>query len=141
VSGFLLDTNVISELVKPKPQSSVTQWIEATDESLLYLNHKILLMNGTLVYMKANTLPFAPIIYKGYEKQDVRDPYFTSPIIKMSPIQKMATVLANKYVDGIELHTEPPIVYDSNDPQFAMDGGPRIEPGAKQVASQALSSR
>jgi predicted nucleic acid-binding protein len=38
VSGFLLDTNVISELVKPRPAATVTAWIESTDESLLYLS-------------------------------------------------------------------------------------------------------
>ena len=38
MSGFLLDTNVISELVKPRPEASVTAWIEGTDESLLYLS-------------------------------------------------------------------------------------------------------
>jgi len=38
VSGFLLDTNVISELVRPKPDPKVTAWIDATDESLLYLS-------------------------------------------------------------------------------------------------------
>jgi predicted nucleic acid-binding protein len=38
VSGFLLDTNVISELVKVKPEPRVTKWIEATDETLLYLS-------------------------------------------------------------------------------------------------------
>jgi len=38
VSGFLLDTNIISELVKPKPEANVTEWIENTDESLLYLS-------------------------------------------------------------------------------------------------------
>jgi len=38
VSGFLLDTNVISELVKPEPEANVTEWIENTDESLLYLS-------------------------------------------------------------------------------------------------------
>ena len=38
MSGFLLDTNVISELVKPKPETNVTAWIEDTDESLLYLS-------------------------------------------------------------------------------------------------------
>jgi len=38
VSGFLLDTNIISELVKPKPEENVTAWIEDTDESLLYLS-------------------------------------------------------------------------------------------------------
>ena len=38
MSGFLLDTNVISELVKPRPEATVTTWIEDTDESLLYLS-------------------------------------------------------------------------------------------------------
>jgi len=38
MSGFLLDTNVISELVRPKPEPKVTAWIDATDESLLYLS-------------------------------------------------------------------------------------------------------
>lgn len=38
MSGFLLDTNIISELVKPRPEPSVTAWIEGTDESLLYLS-------------------------------------------------------------------------------------------------------
>ena len=38
MSGFLLDTIVISELVKARPDPGVTQWIEATDEILLYLS-------------------------------------------------------------------------------------------------------
>jgi len=38
VSGFLLDTNIISELVKAKPEPDVTTWIEATDETLLHLS-------------------------------------------------------------------------------------------------------
>lgn len=38
MNGFLLDTNVISELVKPRPEPLVTTWIEATEESLLYLS-------------------------------------------------------------------------------------------------------
>jgi toxin FitB len=38
VSGFLLDTNIISELIKPRPETTVTSWVEATDESLLYLS-------------------------------------------------------------------------------------------------------
>lgn len=113
--------------------------IERHDGDLFYPNHKVILMNGTLVYMKAVKTPWMPVIYRGYEKQDVRDPYFTSPIIKMSPMQKMATVLANKYVDGIELYLEPPVVYDGTDPQFVMDGGPRIEPGAKSATKGSSS--
>ena len=36
--GFLLDTNVISELIRAKPEPRVVAWIEATDERLLYLS-------------------------------------------------------------------------------------------------------
>jgi toxin FitB len=38
LSGFLLDTNVISELVRRKPEPKVTAWVEATDEMLLHLS-------------------------------------------------------------------------------------------------------
>jgi len=38
VSGFLLDTNVVSELVKFKPEPKVAAWMEATEESLLRLS-------------------------------------------------------------------------------------------------------
>ena len=38
MSSFLLDTNVISELVRPRPDAHVRRWIEGTDESLLYLS-------------------------------------------------------------------------------------------------------
>lgn len=38
MSGFLLDTNVVSELIKPKPEPKVQQWIDSTDENLLYLS-------------------------------------------------------------------------------------------------------
>jgi len=38
VSGFLLDTNIISELIKPKPEAKLTEWVESADEDLLYLS-------------------------------------------------------------------------------------------------------
>lgn len=38
MSGFLLDTNVLSELVRRKPDTRVTAWLEATDEDLLHLS-------------------------------------------------------------------------------------------------------
>jgi predicted nucleic acid-binding protein len=38
MTGFLLDTNCISEVVRLKPDPSVTAWIEAAEESLLYLS-------------------------------------------------------------------------------------------------------
>ena len=38
MSGYLLDTNCISELVRLKPEPSVIVWMQATDETLLYLS-------------------------------------------------------------------------------------------------------
>jgi predicted nucleic acid-binding protein len=38
VSGFLLDTNVLSELIRPRAEPRVVAWVEATDESLLHLS-------------------------------------------------------------------------------------------------------
>lgn len=38
MSGFLLDTNVLSELVKPKPYPPVVNWISNADESLLHFS-------------------------------------------------------------------------------------------------------
>ena len=38
MSGFLLDTNCISELVRNKPEPRVMDWMRAAEESLLYLS-------------------------------------------------------------------------------------------------------
>ena len=38
MNGFLLDTNVISEIVRPRPHAGVAQWLDATDESLLHIS-------------------------------------------------------------------------------------------------------
>ena len=36
-SGFLLDTNVVSELMTPRPSRGVVAWVDTTPEDLLYL--------------------------------------------------------------------------------------------------------
>jgi predicted nucleic acid-binding protein len=38
MSGFLLDTNVISEIVREKPDPNVLDWFDAADETVLYLS-------------------------------------------------------------------------------------------------------
>ena len=38
MSGFLLDTNCVSELIRPKPEPRVMEWMEAADEAMLYLS-------------------------------------------------------------------------------------------------------
>src|SRR5258707_4120525 len=38
MSSYLLDTNVVSELRKPKPHGAVLAWMEAVDENDLFLS-------------------------------------------------------------------------------------------------------
>jgi predicted nucleic acid-binding protein len=38
MNGFLLDTNVPSELTKPQPDSHVEEWLDAADDERLYLS-------------------------------------------------------------------------------------------------------
>lgn len=106
----------------------------SSGDDMEFPNHKVILANGTLVYFAPFELPYPELIYSGYEKMDVRDPYYISPIIKMSPLHKMATILSNRYIDCIELDIEKPIAYDGNDADLVAQGGPPIFPGAKVAA-------
>src|SRR5271170_2045105 len=38
MSGYLLDTNCVSELVRPNPEPRVLEWVDSTDEAILYLS-------------------------------------------------------------------------------------------------------
>lgn len=38
MSGYLVDTNVISELRRPSPHQAVAGWLASTDDSLLYIS-------------------------------------------------------------------------------------------------------
>jgi len=105
--------------------------IQRNDGDIYLPNSKVILANGIIVYYSPVETPFPPIIYGGYERQDVRDPYYTSPLIKLSPTQKMASRSANKFLDSVDLETEPPIVYDASDPSYVENGGPLIAPGSK----------
>lgn len=105
--------------------------IERGDGDIYLPNSEVRLANGKLIYWATGDLPYPNVIYSGYERQDVRDPYYTSPIIKMSPTHKMNTITANEFIDGTKLKLKPPIEYDSNDPDYAMNDGPVLAPGAK----------
>lgn len=105
--------------------------IPRQDADILLPNSEVILANGTIVYYSPAKLPYPRVIYNGYERLDVRDPYYTSPLIKTAPMHKMASRLANKTLDAVDLSNEPPIVYDGNDPNFVQNGGPTIAPGAK----------
>jgi hypothetical protein len=105
--------------------------IERGDGDIFLPNMKVILANGKLVFAEVNPLPYPAVIFSGYERQDIRDPYYTSPIIKQSPTHKFTTVMANEFVDSIRLKTKPPVEYDGNDPDYVSNGGPSLEPGSK----------
>jgi len=105
--------------------------ISRNDGDILLPNSEVILANGTFVYFSPAKLPYPRVIYNGYERMDVRDPYYTSPLIKTAPLHKMASKLANKTLDSVDLHVEPAIVYEGNDPNFVLNGGPIIAPGVK----------
>lgn len=105
--------------------------IKRTDAEIFLPNCKAITANNTIIYYAPNDLPYAPIIFGGYERIDVRDPYYTSPIVKLSPMQKLGSVMVNKFIEAVALKTEPPIVYDGSDAYFVQTGGPVIAPGYK----------
>jgi len=90
-------------------------------------NMKIIVANDTVLF--AQPMDHLSIIYAGYDRVDVRDPYYMSPLVKHSPNHKLSTIIANRFVDATELKIEPPGTYDGNDPQLVLQGGPIIEPG------------
>jgi hypothetical protein len=108
--------------------------IERDDGDIYLPNSKCMTANGTVIFYKANDLPFPEVIYQGYERQDIRDPYFTSPIEKNSPMQKMVTILANQFIDAVGMHTLPPVTYDSTDPTLVANGGINYWPGGQTPA-------
>lgn len=105
--------------------------IERGEGDIYLPNSEVVLANDKLVYYNEADLPYPNVIFAGYERQDVRDPYYTSPIIKQSPTHRMTTIMANKFLDATSLRVEPPIEYDANDPEYVMNGGPDISPGSK----------
>ena len=38
MSGFLVDTNVISEFTKPRPESRVIRWLDAADPESMFVS-------------------------------------------------------------------------------------------------------
>lgn len=105
--------------------------IKRDDGDIILPNSKVILANDQIVYYAPNDLPYPSVIYSGYERMDVRDPYYSSPLIKLSPMQKLGSELANKLIDSMWMKVEPPVAYDASDPQLVLDGGPRMAPGSK----------
>ncbi len=98
---------------------------------VLLPNRLWFLVKDQIIWGEVNELDHSPIIYFGYERDNVLNPYFSSPLIKRSPSLKLSTHLANKFIDAVDIKTRPPIAYSSVDPNYADSDGPVMEPGAK----------
>ena len=96
-------------------------------EDVFLPNMKIIVANNTVLYAEPNHC--TTVIYGGYDRVDVRDPYYMSPLVKQSTNHRIITTIANKFIDNIELKLEPPLVYDGNDPTLVAMGGPKMIPG------------
>ena len=103
-------------------------------QDILLLNSRAILANGKIIHYQPNPNPYPSIIYNGWERLDVRDPYYVSPLVKFSVNQTIGSVLANRLLDAVDLKTEPPVSYDGNDPDMQLNGGPDLSPGAKNAS-------
>ena len=93
-------------------------------------NVKIILANDIIVFAESSKTKYKNIIYNGYERLDVRDPYYVSPLMKQSANQVMASTLINKFIDGVARAVEPPTDYLESDSFLNAEGGPSNAPSA-----------
>ncbi len=105
-------------------------FLKRHDGNILFPNRKTVVNGTVFLESTVNKTAYSPVIYTGYERDDVRDPYFTSPIVKRAPMGKFATHMANKTMDSVDLKVSPPIAYDSLDNSMKGEG-PQIYPNAK----------
>ena len=83
-----------------------------------------------VVRLEKNSMPWRSYVFFDYLKDDVNSPYGGSPLAKASPVQAAATLALNDLLAAGHLNAKPPVAYDRNDSQFAINGGPEIFPGA-----------
>lgn len=105
-------------------------FLKRHDGNVLFPNRTTVVSGEVFLESTVNPTPYSNVIYTGYERDDVRDPYYTSPIIKRAPMGKFATHMANRTMDSIDLKVKPPINYDTLDNSMRGEG-PEIYPGAK----------
>ena len=119
---------------KPENPVEIMTWygditVKRKTEDLFLPNMRIRVAEGTVI--QAEPMNNVSIVYGGYDRIDVKDPYYLSPLVKNSPNHKLSTIIANRFLDNVELKLEPPVVYNGNDAMLVKNGGPQMYPGAK----------
>ncbi|HAG30959.1 MAG TPA: hypothetical protein DCL39_15970 [Alteromonas macleodii] len=77
-------------------------------------------------------------IFFPYHRENVDNPYPTSPLMLGCSVQKAAVDALNRYLMAAALHATPPVSYDRDDQQFAQEGGPRIYPFAQWASTSEV---
>ena len=115
-------------------------FLKRHDGNVLFPNRKTTVSGQVFLESKVNKTAYSPVIYTGYERDDVRDPYYTSPIVKRAPMGQFVTHMANNTMDAVDLKVKPPLQYDSTDNSLKANP-PQIYPGAQMPSrgGQAVS--
>ena len=105
-------------------------FIPRQDGDIWVPNRKAVISDGVFLFSEVNETSYLPVIYTGYERDDVTDPYYTSPLVKMAPMGKFVTEMTNKTMDAVDLKVKPPTQWDGLDLHLIANGGPLLAPGA-----------
>jgi len=87
--------------------------------------------NPTIIRARRRNTPYSTLIYFPYHIEHIDSPYATSPLMKGRPIQIAATDSMNRLSMLAAMHSQPPVKYDKDNPDFASTGGPLVYPGAQ----------
>ena len=87
--------------------------------------------NRELIRLRFNPSRFRSYIVGYYQRQDLHNPYGSSPLTLGSPLQKGASLSFNNMMASAELNALPPVAWDGSDTKLQATGGPGIYPGAQ----------
>lgn len=87
--------------------------------------------DSRLIRFRFRKEPYSSYLHLPYHRENVEDPYSTSPLMKGAPIQKAGSEALNRFMQAAILNTEPPMRYSRDDQFFRAKGGPRVFPGAQ----------
>ena len=84
-----------------------------------------------VIRYQQNPDPFRSYVVGHYMREDVNDPYGSSPLMKGQPIAEAAAAAMNDMMAVSRLRALPPVAYDANDARFTAAGGPIVHPAAQ----------
>lgn len=90
---------------------------------------------SNVIRIQYNEFPMSSYIIVHYQREYIDQPYGSSPLIKGSPIQTIASEALNRFMGSAILNTEPPISYDKDDVAARSNGGFKLYPSAQWSSS------